>query len=226
MKRKWYVKRVPVDFDWPLGEVWHGYVNPWPGPVVCPDCFATGFNPGTKRLNDTFRSWAPNMTKEEERELLEKGPTRREIKKLKQRGTGSDTPLIRLLLVEIRAKRRGAWGPCGRCGGNQYVANENPAVVKLYTGVDLYSEWHPLEPPFGEGWQLWEDPSPEGRPVSKVFVRPEDLATWCAKSFKTPASEWLEWILKAVEAQTDRPPFRLQSENFKVFEAPKPKKTH
>jgi len=70
VKRRWFVKRVPLDFEWPLGEVWHGYVNPWPGPILCPECLGTGFNSGTKRLYDTFRSWGPHLTKEEERELL------------------------------------------------------------------------------------------------------------------------------------------------------------
>jgi len=226
VKRKWFVKRVPVDFQWPLGEVWHGYVNPWPGPVPCQDCFATGFNSGTKRLHDTFRSWAPNMTKVEERELLEKGPTRREIKRLRQRVPGSDTPMLRMLLVEIRAKRRGSWGPCTRCGGHQFVANENPAVVRLYTGVDLYKEWAPIEPPLGEGWQLWEDPAPEGRPISKVFGSPDELAIWCSKKFRRAGHEWLDWILRSAEKTTDRPPFRLQSETFKVFTPPKTNKPH
>ena len=32
------MKKVPMDFDWPLGRIWKGYVNPYHG-VDCPWCF-------------------------------------------------------------------------------------------------------------------------------------------------------------------------------------------
>ena len=36
-----------------------------------------------------------------------------------------------------------------------------------------------IEPPQGEGWQMWEDTS-EGSPISPVFKTPENLARWLA----------------------------------------------
>jgi len=228
VKPQWFIKRVPVDFDWPLGQIWHGYVNPWPGPIPCPECMGDGFNPETRKLHATFRSWAPNLTKEEQQKLLEKGPTLKEIKRLKRRIEGSDTPLIRLLLVEIRAKRKGLWGACSKCGGDQQIQNPNPAVSLLYEGVHLHNEWKPVEPPTGEGWQLWENQAPEGRPVSPVFGSPPELAFWCAHAFDTEFAEedWFEWIVKAQPRPEERLPFRLQSESFKVFVPPKTTKPH
>lgn len=35
-----------------------------------------------------------------------------------------------------------------------------------------------LDPPDGEGFQLWETTS-EGSPISPVFTTPEELAEWC-----------------------------------------------
>jgi len=32
------IKRVPVDFDWPLNKVWRGFLNPHNVSVQCPDC--------------------------------------------------------------------------------------------------------------------------------------------------------------------------------------------
>jgi hypothetical protein len=39
------LKRVPLDFDWPLNKVWRGYVNPFGGP--CPEDGKTCWNGNT-----------------------------------------------------------------------------------------------------------------------------------------------------------------------------------
>jgi hypothetical protein len=38
-----------------------------------------------------------------------------------------------------------------------------------------------LEPPQGDGWQMWETTT-EGSPISPVFATPEELAKWLADS--------------------------------------------
>lgn len=48
------LKRVPLDFQWPLHQVWDGYVNPWPGSLPCPLCDSSGYNLPTKLIADTF----------------------------------------------------------------------------------------------------------------------------------------------------------------------------
>lgn len=46
------IKRVPLDFAWPLDKVWGGFVNPHCGEQVkCPTCGGDGFSPGGKLLN-------------------------------------------------------------------------------------------------------------------------------------------------------------------------------
>lgn len=216
------VKRVSPDFQWPIGEVWHGYINPWPGPVACPRCLTSGLNPMTKKLADTFRSWAPKLTIEEAAQLVEKGVDVTEIQRLRRRVRDSDTPTVRQLLVEIRAKRKGFWGLCSECDGDGFVPNPNPAVVTLYEGVNLFQEWEPTEPPFGSGWQLWDDT--DGYPVSPVFDTSEALAAWCFKRYKKPElKQWERWVrsFKNLTPSEIRPPFRLQSDHFKVF-VPRP----
>lgn len=203
MDREFFVKRVPLDFDWPVDHVWHGYVNPWPGPITCPSCLGVGLNAASRKLFNTFRSWAPKMTKEEEHLLLERGPTPAEIARVRRRSPNFDTPILRFLLVEIRGRRKGTWGPCPECAGKEVIANPNPAVKRLYSGVDLYEEWEPIEPPRGEGWQLWEQAPPDGRPISPVLLDPETLARWCAKKFRTDEGAWLAWILRAGEPEPD-----------------------
>ena len=51
------------------------------------------------------------------------------------------------------------------------------AIQKLPMADYDCPEMQELEPPSGEGWQLWETVS-EGSPVSPVFATPEELATW------------------------------------------------
>lgn len=41
----------------------------------------------------------------------------------------------------------------------------------------MYDKWVKVEPPKGEGYQLWETTS-EGSPKSPVFKNIEDLAEW------------------------------------------------
>lgn len=48
------LKRVPLDFQWPLNKVWEGYINPHQGPINCKDCAGTGYNPATRQLSDDF----------------------------------------------------------------------------------------------------------------------------------------------------------------------------
>jgi hypothetical protein len=223
------VKRIALGFSWPLGVVWHGYNNPWPGPVPCQTCAATGFNPATKQLFDRFRSWGSKPTKDEVTQLLEIGHTEEEVEQLRERGMPDLSPILKYSLVEVRAKRKGFFGFCPECEGEGFVPNPNPAVAKLYASVNLYDEWAPMEPPEGPGWQLWDDPS-EGCPLSPVFATSEELAAWCAKNFrkeKMTAEEWKAWIEQPrapEEAPPQKSPIRLTSERLRVFESGQPKR--
>ena len=48
------LKRVPLDFAWPLGETWDGYLNPHPAPPGCPLCDGLGYNAATRKIADDF----------------------------------------------------------------------------------------------------------------------------------------------------------------------------
>ena len=48
------LKRVPLDFAWPLKKTWKGYLNPNPYAGNCASCDATGYNPATRKLADDF----------------------------------------------------------------------------------------------------------------------------------------------------------------------------
>lgn len=57
------LKRVSLDFDWPINEKWEGYINPHRGDE-CPSCDA-GYNKATQKLHDEWYGynaceWAQN----------------------------------------------------------------------------------------------------------------------------------------------------------------------
>ena len=110
------VKRVPLDFDWPIGKVWYGYL------------ISTCIN-------------------------------------LENYGCKECRHFARLKNMEM-------------------TDHTCPAFKEL-------------EPPEGEGWQMWETTS-EGSPMSPVFKTPEELAKWLAdnkaSAFGNMTATYDEWL--------------------------------
>ncbi|RJQ46860.1 MAG: hypothetical protein C4534_02100 [Gaiellales bacterium] len=192
------IKRVPLDFCWPLNRVWPGYLNPWHRySTKCPACDGSGHNPATKQIEDdwydfagTGRRWSDNLTQDEVDALIEEGrlhdltsrfvrgegwlptghhPTAEEVNLWSRQGLGHDA-INRWICVETRAKRLGTWGSCERCQGEGEVWTSPEMKQKS-------ESWEREEPPTGEGWQTWETVS-EGSPVSPVFATSDELAAW------------------------------------------------
>lgn len=90
------LRRVPLDFDWPLNKVWIGYVNPYDGPAECRPCGGSGLGPQAKAISDSFyglyagsdyvpipdhptgkrynpKAWAHSITQDEVDALVEHG---------------------------------------------------------------------------------------------------------------------------------------------------------
>lgn len=209
------LKRVPLDFSWPLHQVWGGYRNPF-HPPKCVSCDGSGYNPETKKISDTFYNfdgsredaWKDKITQDEVDALLAKGrlydfteagiehPTAEQVNAWERhdpsspvRGLGHDA-INRWILIETRATRLGVWDTCKYCKG-EGVIYSSPEHKKMY------EEWTDKEPPVGEGYQLWETCS-EGSPVSPVFSSAEELASWCAAYAtvfaheKTSYENWLK----------------------------------
>lgn len=54
------LKRVPMDFSWPLNTVWGGYINPYAAQSIkCHDCDATGYSQRGKLFKDQWYGYAP-----------------------------------------------------------------------------------------------------------------------------------------------------------------------
>lgn len=50
------LKRVDLDFKWPIDQLWKGYVNPYRS-QDCNACDNTGLNPATKKLKEEWYGW-------------------------------------------------------------------------------------------------------------------------------------------------------------------------
>lgn len=54
------VRRVPLDFNWPLRKVWQGFLTPDNlCEPQCPACAGTGYSPEAKRLQDLWYGYIP-----------------------------------------------------------------------------------------------------------------------------------------------------------------------
>lgn len=53
------VKRVPLDFDWPIKKIWKGFINDRPGAKECGACDGSGYSPDAKRISDQWYGNAP-----------------------------------------------------------------------------------------------------------------------------------------------------------------------
>jgi hypothetical protein len=53
------IKRVALDFNWPLDEVWKGFINPHPYADKCLVCDGDGSSPAGKKLHDLWYGYVP-----------------------------------------------------------------------------------------------------------------------------------------------------------------------
>lgn len=200
------LRRVPLDFDWPLNSPWQGFVSPkWRS---CPsdDC-----DNGSKlaaawlgnitqlilMLSDSSRDrqlhpWLKNLP------LTPHSPPKANAVELTAGLAGRSPGFLghdaidRWIATKAIIKAAGLpddWGLCPVCKGTAIHPDD----------IDKSENWRPTDPPTGEGYQLWETVS-EGSPITPVFSKPEDLAHWLVANDDSITSDttfdgWMRFIL-------------------------------
>lgn len=90
-----------------------------------------------------------------------------------EQGIGHDS-INCWVVIKAACERAGQPESCPDCNGH--------GSHERYPGQRAEAEaWEAIEPPTGEGWQLWETTS-EGSPKSPVFATGEELAQWMSRN--------------------------------------------
>ena len=228
------LKRVALDFEWGVGQLWSGYTNPYQS-MECKSCERTGLNPATKKLNDDWyasdkdydwvylrekekrwnnAAWCNHITDIEVKALVKAGrlsdlmdkwyfwdeseckwfylnkdrdkprnewqwveceepkmPNAELVNEWNRNGIGHDG-INRWICVKARAEHLGVYGLCECCDGGEIWQSDE--IKKLS------EDWQRLDPPTGDGYQLWNTTS-EGYPMSPVFQTLQELCNYLEK---------------------------------------------
>jgi hypothetical protein len=197
------IKRVAMDFSWPPGKTWEGYLNPHHR--KCPDC-DHGQTPAGEMLGAIVslimvagENGLTGPVNGKRNGRLWPHPYLRHIgchsfdfisADMAELSTGlagrgpdfmghdsCDRWAATHKIIEAAGLDPKKWGVCKTCGGDAI----DPAIRAQYEA------WTKTEPPAGKGWQMWETVS-EGSPVSPVFATPIGLEDWLVKDWYSRAA--------------------------------------
>ena len=195
------LKRVALDFAWPLNKVWSGYECPHQG--ECDKCDGTGSTLAARRLGDLVSLL---MLSAEDAVSGKCHPYFIDAPLHNTSGKVCDASIMELTAglagrspsrfghdaidrwsairkIVAAAGMPKAWGTCTACNGEGV-----PPDIHA-----LQEAWKPTEPPTGEGYQVWETVS-DGSPISPVFATPDELARHMALARDGSYEQWMKFI--------------------------------
>lgn len=184
------VKRVELGFDWPIGELWRGYVNPHYR--ECPANCEGGYSPLYKALEPHVRQILKLGEKSRWSTPVEGARAFCETLSEKEPTDPFGFDCIAAWTATKKIMAAGGLDPetattCPVCGGD----GVDPEVKAAYEA------WEREDPPAGDGWQLWSTTT-EGHPMTPVFATADELARYCAdekvSSFGGMTQTYLEWL--------------------------------
>lgn len=196
------VKRVALDFDWPLGKVWAPYLhNPYT-PDDCEACGGSGHSAEYEALQPIVRLLmlaGGDAVRGEVHPYFASTPIRAPLVGL-DRVTGAlagrepswlgHDAIDGWRATNAILEAAGIDGTCSACNGEGYPPEQAERAR-------LSEEYEPPEPPEGPGWQMWETTS-EGSPISPVCETPGALAHWLAdtgaSSFGSSTATYDQWL--------------------------------
>ena len=204
------VKRVALDLQFQLNEVWPGYISPHECPQ-CPECEGRGTNASYRALDTIVRllllagansaerpkDFKPNGRSQNFGGKLYPHPWLVELSCWPIDDPGDELHLLTTALCGREASR-----PFGHDALDQFnairsivkAAGQDPetwGICKACNGQgwdqsrkaehDAHEAWERVEPTPGDGYQIWETVT-EGSPITPVFASPEDLALYCSNN--------------------------------------------
>lgn len=210
------LRRVPLNFNWPLNKIWEGFLNPHA--IVCPTCDGNGNTEAYCILEAILRllfiaGEEANLDVTKIRpDIIYPHPYLQDLRNIDIPNRKQIDPRLAQLtnalageapsclgyssagyklakrLIEM-AKLPEDWRLCPDCKGEGIHKDHFKAS----------QEWRETAPPAGPGYQLWTTTN-EGAPISPVFKTLADLCAWAAEnattfaSFKATAAEWKQML--------------------------------
>ena len=218
------VKRVALDFEWPIGGLWSGYLNPhYSEHRTCPFCEGSGYNAETYKIERAFydhdggrtpgvhsKRWCDKITQDEVDALVAagrlprwNGETRRwdSVPRTAEEVNAANARPRMLGELDHDAINRGILVEtrAKRLGvyGRCEACGGDGSLWRTPQARAAAEAWTRTDPPAGDGWQLWSTTS-EGHPVSPVFATAEALARWLAdtgaSSFGNDTATYEQWL--------------------------------
>lgn len=200
------IKRVPLDFDWPVDKLWRGYINPHY--ASCPKCGGCGKTTARKRLGEMARlillsgydskrekshpyfdwfalHYTAGVAPSKDMVELSEGLAGRAASFMGH--DAIDAYRAEKKIISAAGLDSDKWGICEHCHGS----GEDPATK------ELSDAWESFDPPCGDAYQLWSTTT-EGHPMSPPRATPEDLARWLAdnnvSTFGSDTATYDEWL--------------------------------
>ena len=186
------IRRVPLDFDWPLNKVWGGFVNPHHR--KCPANCEGGYSEAYRAIAQHIRKlmWDRDAIHLPHYRAVTTALAGREPS-LSLLGHDSCDAYSAVIKLGELAGLPDNWDTCDVCNGDGI----DPAIA------DDYNAWERTDPPSGDGWQIWETVS-EGSPISPVFTSKDALIAWLVSLgySKNAATEFAkrEWAMSDMVA--------------------------
>lgn len=216
------IKRVALDFSWPIQKVWYGYLNPYYCyNITCSSCNGAGVTASGQALTrisqlikiagEDSLCRPKDFTPKEKAQLIDirnNGYERYyphpylceagifdvgdDFHELTKK-MSSDPYISEYSIKKSILQAFNLPENWGQCK----ECNGDGSIWDSKENENKAEKWTRIEPPVGPGYQLWETTS-EGSPLSPVFDTPENLAHWLAdnnaSSFGDQTATYDEWL--------------------------------
>lgn len=176
------IRRVPLDFDWPLNEVWHGFLNPLYAAEPCSLCEGSGSSPTARHLSAQWYGHVP--FRPEDRGSTPFSADHYVIRSRAERNIPAGVhESLREYLVSAEAERLSALFNSSWC--HHLNQDDVDALVEADRLWDLTREFRP-----GEGWVA---------PAVPPRLTPEEVNEWSISGFGHDSIN--QWVVVKAECE-------------------------
>lgn len=177
------LKRVQLNFEWPLNKPWQGFINPHHVATQCAHCSGSGSSPTARQLKDQWYGNAPFRPEDRgSKPFTAQHPAVRAVAE-RNIGHAPDFYGRGELAIEIEANRLAMHFNCS--WSHHLNADDVAALIDGGRLYDFTSEFKP-----GIGW-VKRDPIPE--------ITPEQVNAWSLSGFGHDSIN--QWIVVTAECK-------------------------